>query len=250
MVCANRSNGWLGSHCAWVILCHLAVLAGDSSTSSGLSRQIAAAAADLFKSAIKDGSHDSMLARELASHPLVPQVRAILALGQRNSATRAAVRWAATGLLLPDTIGKWSGSRPSGELMLHGLESIEDEIRAEGADPEHANFERISNLVALWCAGLTDLDDGWASEPEARILVRNIVRVRDLVRDNADDPATSEVKGRLQLYHHIVNLHIQAAMGRGLRARIAGKGLEMGEREQTRLSFGRSGSEQSGGDGE
>lgn len=232
----------MGTHCAWLILCHLAVLAGDSSTSSTLLRQISATAADLFSLVLKDGRHDGMLAKELSSEPLVPQVRAVLALGQRNSATRAAVRWATTGLLLPTTTLDNTMSRPSAYWVVQGLNRIEDEINS--VDPD---FSRISNLLALWSAGMTDLDDGWANDSEARELVSDIVRVRDLVRENADDPATSEVKGRLQLYHHIVNLHVQAATHRGNSARMAGKGLEVGMRGQTRLSFGRE-SQQSGED--
>lgn len=218
------------------MLCHFAVLAGDSSTSSVLSREIEAASADLFR-LVKFNGHDSMLAKKLATLPLVPQVRSVLALGERNSASRAAVQWATVGLLLPHDVGasKEEGStRPSARRAVQALNSIEDEVRHEDVD-----YGRISNLLALWCAGLTDLDDGWANDPEAKGLVRDTVRVRDLVRENPDDPATSEVKGRLQLCHHIVHLHVQAATDREQRTRMTGKGLEVGAQGQARLSFGR-----------
>ncbi|BEI81428.1 hypothetical protein CcaverHIS002_0205880 [Cutaneotrichosporon cavernicola] len=242
------NKGWLGSHCAWFMLCHLAVLASDSSTSSALSRQIEAATADLFNLVLKENPHDNMIAEELASLELAPQVRSVLALGQRNSASRAAVRWTTIGLLLAndeDAVKKEGGARPIAHRVLQGLYRIEDEIRSENAD-----YGRISNLLALWCAGLTDLDDGWSNDPEAAWVVRESLRLRDLVRDDPDDPATSEVKGRLQLTHHIVSLHVQAATDRERRARIAGKGLEVGVHGQTRLSFGRGEGKQSDGEGE
>ncbi|BEJ12124.1 hypothetical protein CspHIS471_0205840 [Cutaneotrichosporon sp. HIS471] len=240
------NKGWLGSHCAWYMLCDLAVLASDSSTSSALSRQIEAATAELFKLVLKENRHDNMIAKELASLELAPQVRSILALGQRNSASRAAVRWTTIGLLLAndeEAVKKEGGARPIAHRVLQGLYRIEDEIRSENAD-----YGRISNLLALWCAGLTDLDDGWSNDPEAAWVVRESLRLRDLVRDDPDDPATSEVKGRLQLTHHIVSLHVRAATDRERRARIAGKGLEVGVRGQTRLSFGRGEGEQSDGE--
>jgi hypothetical protein len=223
------------------MLCHLAVLAGDSSTSSALSREIEAASADLFKLVFKVDGHDNMIAKELASLPLVPQVRSVLALGQRNSATRAGVRWATIGLLHPDNgeADEKDGGRPSAHRAVDALNRIEDEIRSKDAD-----YGRISNLLALWCAGLTDLDDGWANDEEAGWLVSDAVRVRDLVHEDPDDPATSEVKGRLQLCHHILHLHVQAAAARVQRARLVGKGLEVGKQGQTRLSFGRGGDEE------
>ncbi|GMK54642.1 hypothetical protein CspeluHIS016_0112280 [Cutaneotrichosporon spelunceum] len=237
------NNGWFGSHCAWVMLCHLAVLAGDSSTSPTLQRQIEAATTDLFELVFKEIRHVSMIAKELASLELARQVRSVLALGQRTDASRAAVRWATTGMLLPNytqAIEEEGETRPSVHRVLQGLDRIEDEIRSENADYGH-----VSNLLALWCAGLTDLDDGWANVPEIKVLVRDTLRLRDLVRESPDDPATSEVKARLQLIHHIVKLHVQAATDREERARIVGKGLEVGERGQTRLSFGRGDGEQS-----
>lgn len=174
-----------------------------------------------------------MLARELASHPLVPQVKALLVFGQRNAATRAAVRWAAIGLLLP-VANSASGTRPSVDLVIKALYRIEDEISSEDVD-----FSRIANLVALWSTLLTDLDDGWAGHPDAKELVGDIVRVRNQVREDADDAAIREVKARLHQYYHIVNLHVQTATERAQRERLSGKGLEMGVRGQARLSFGR-----------
>lgn len=175
-----------------------------------------------------------MLARELASQPLVPQVKALLAFGQRNAATRAAVRWAAIGLLLPGDNSTSPGTRPSVDLVIKALYRIEDEISSEDVD-----FSRIANLVALWSTLLTDLDDGWAGHPDAKELVGDIVRVRNRVREDADDAAIREVKARLHQYYHIVNLHVQTATERAQRERLSGKGLEMGVRGQARLSFGR-----------
>ncbi|CAK9786493.1 unnamed protein product [Cutaneotrichosporon oleaginosum] len=230
------SNGWLDAQCTGLMLCHLSILASDSSTSAALRREIEATSAVLFEAASKSDEYSHMIAKRLTSLPLVPQVRALHTLGQRNSATRAAVRWVAASLLLPEDLEDATDGnleRPSVHHIVQALNCIEDEIRSEDAE-----YGRISNLLALWCAGLTDIDDGWARDPEAKLLVQDTVRVRDLVRENPEDPATSEVKGRLQLFHHIVNLHVQAATDREQRARVASMGLEVGKMGQTRLSFG------------